>query len=109
VVNNIQNSMLLVAAFTQGQHDLLSAALVDRVHQPYRSELCPLLEALQPLTGSRGVLGVVLSGAGPSVLIFLDSKTSRAETKKYITEHLRSRKLVAELIATAISNDGVIR
>jgi homoserine kinase len=109
VVNNIQNSMLLVAAFTQGQHDLLSAALVDRVHQPYRSVLCPLLEALQPLTGSRGVLGVVLSGAGPSVLIFLESKTGLAETKKYITEHLRRRKLVAELIATAISNDGVVR
>jgi len=107
VVNNIQNSMMLVAAFTQGRHDLLSAALVDRIHQPYRSELCPLLPALQPLSSRRGVLGVVLSGAGPSVLLFLDSTISVAETKKQVAAHLRSRRLHAELIATAISKDGM--
>src|SRR6202167_2636882 len=33
VVTNIQNSMLLLAAFTQGRYDLLSAALEDRIHQ----------------------------------------------------------------------------
>ena len=42
-VTNIQNSMLLLAAFTQGRPDLLSAALEDRIHQPYRAALCPLL------------------------------------------------------------------
>ena len=109
VVNNIQNSMLLVAAFTHGRHDLLSAALGDRIHQPYRAELCPLLPALQPLTGNHGVLGVVLSGAGPSVLLFLDPKTGTAKAKKYIAEHLRSRSLDAELVTTAISSDGVVR
>src|SRR5208282_2144955 len=41
-VANIQNSMLLLAAFTLGRHDLLSAALDDRIHQPYRAALCPL-------------------------------------------------------------------
>jgi|SRR5579862_5306739 len=109
VVSNIQNSMLLVAAFTHGRHDLLSAALADRVHQPYRSELCPLLPALEPLTGSRSILGVVLSGAGPSVLLFVDPNTRMTEAKKRVAEHLRSRRLDAELIATAISSDGVTR
>ena len=42
-VVNIQNSMLLLAAFTQGRADLLTAALEDRIHQPYRASLCPLL------------------------------------------------------------------
>ena len=37
VVANIQNSMLLLAAFVQGRHDLLRSSLNDRVHQPYRS------------------------------------------------------------------------
>lgn len=35
-VVNVQNAMLLLAAFTQGRPDLLSAALEDRIHQPYR-------------------------------------------------------------------------
>ena len=74
-VTNVQNSMLLLAAFTQGRPDLLSAALEDRIHQPYRSALCPLLPCLQELKGN-GILGAALSGAGPSVLIFLDPRTS---------------------------------
>src|SRR4029077_1503704 len=68
-VINVQNSMLLLAAFTQGRPDFLSAALDDRIHQPYRAALCPLLPALQELKGKSGILGPVLSGAGPSVLI----------------------------------------
>src|SRR5215471_14155301 len=39
-VTNVQNSMLLLAAFVQGSPDFLSAALEDRIHQPYRAPLC---------------------------------------------------------------------
>ncbi len=50
-VTNVQNSMLLLAAFVQGRRDLLASALEDRMHQPYRAALCPLLPALQKLAG----------------------------------------------------------
>src|SRR6185437_15959169 len=66
-VSNVQNSMLLLAAFVQGRRDLLASALEDRMHQPYRASLCPLLPALQKVVGgTSGILGVALSGAGPS-------------------------------------------
>ena len=81
-VVNIQNSMLLLAAFTQGRHELLASALEDRIHQPYRAPLCPLLPCLQELTGTPGVLGAALSGAGPSVVVFLDPRASAQKTKK---------------------------
>jgi len=106
MVANIQNSMLLLAAFSQGHHDLLAAALTDRIHQPYRASLCPLLPALQPLTGSKGVLGVALSGAGPSVLIFLNPKEKVTETKRLVRDHLRAENLSAELIDTVITRKG---
>jgi homoserine kinase len=106
VVTNIQNSMLLLAAFVQGRSDLLALALEDRIHQPYRATLCPLLPALQKLTGSKGILGVALSGAGPSVLVFLDAKSTVSKAKAAVAEHLRSRGLAAELIATEITNRG---
>ncbi|HYA25819.1 MAG TPA: homoserine kinase [Terriglobales bacterium] len=106
VVSNIQNSMLLLAAFSQGRTDLLATALADRIHQPYRSPLCPLLPALQSLTGTKGILGVVLSGAGPSVLIFLEPKAKVNETKRRVLDHLRGQNLNAELIEAAIRSEG---
>jgi homoserine kinase len=68
-VLNVQHTALLVAAFAQGRGDLLRTAMADRLHQPYRAEACPLLPRLLPLADEPGVLGVALSGAGPSVLL----------------------------------------
>lgn len=72
-VANVQNTALLVSAFALDRGDLLRTAMRDRIHQPYRMEACPLLPRLLPLAGSRGVLGVALSGAGPSVLVIAES------------------------------------
>ena len=103
VVANIQNSMLLLAAFTEGRQDLLSAALQDRIHQPYRAPLCPLLPRLQELTGKAGVLGVALSGAGPSVIVFLDPRVAGQKTRKSVAAHLARAGLRAELLLTSIT------
>ena len=69
VVVSVQCVALLTAAFASGRADLMAAATRDRLHQPYRMQLCPLLPALLPLAGSHGVMSVTLSGAGPAVLL----------------------------------------
>jgi homoserine kinase len=102
-VTNIQNSMLLLAAFVQGRPEMLAASLGDRIHQPYRASLCPLLPSLEKLVGTGGILGVALSGAGPSVLVFLSPKASPGRVKSAIAAHLQKHKLTAELISTQIS------
>jgi len=71
-VANIQATALLVSAFALNRGDLLRTAMQDRIHQPYRSEACPLLPILLPLAQTPDFLGVALSGAGPSVLLIAD-------------------------------------
>jgi homoserine kinase len=105
-VANIQNSMLLLAALFQGDQKLLSSSLEDRIHQPYRAELCPLLPALDTFDPEDGVLGVALSGAGPSVLMFLNPKTSIEKTQARVESRLKNRGLKAELVLTSIAKRG---
>jgi len=105
-VINVQNSMLLLSAFVQGRPDFLSAALEDRIHQPYRAPLCPLLPSLQELKGKNGILGAVLSGAGPSVLVFLDPGASMSKARKAVSGQIEQKGLTAELLPTAITLRG---
>jgi len=76
-VANIQTTALLVSAFALGRGDLLGPAMQDRIHQPYRMTACPLLPKLLPLAGKNGILGVALSGAGPSVLLITEEAADR--------------------------------
>ena len=72
VVANIQSASLLGLAFAQARGELLRIAMSDRVHQPYRESICPLMPRILPLAGSHGILGAALSGAGPAMLVVVD-------------------------------------
>lgn len=106
LIHNVQSAMLLVLAFGQGRGEWLAEALSDRVHHPYRAQLCPLLPALTALSGSAGVNGVALSGAGPSVLMFLQEDIDRDEIGARVAAHLNGHDLKAELRFTAIGAVG---
>ncbi|HEY6935866.1 MAG TPA: homoserine kinase [Terriglobales bacterium] len=105
-VFNLQNGLFLLAAFMQGRTDLLRSALQDRIHEPYRAPLCPLLPALRELAGSEGILGAVLSGAGPSVLLFLQPDIAASNVIERVSKHLRGCGLQAELLLTSVAENG---
>jgi homoserine kinase len=66
-VFNLQRVALLLQALRSGKHSLLREALHDRIHQPYRQKLVPALEEILALEHP-DLLGVCLSGAGPSIV-----------------------------------------
>jgi len=70
-VFNVQRSALLIGALTTGTTSAFPAALEDRLHQPYRAALVPGLDEMVRLRAP-GLLGCVLSGAGPSILVFYE-------------------------------------
>jgi homoserine kinase len=70
-VHTASRAALLVAALGAGDPELISEALDDRLHEPYRAPLVPLLSAVRDrMAGDRDVLGATLSGAGPTVLVW---------------------------------------
>ena len=107
-VANIQATALLVAAFAQGRGELLRTAMQDRLHQPYRAKACPLLPLLLPLADGKGdsaILGVALSGAGPSVLLIAGNLIS-SSIDDLIRQAAREPRL--EILHTRISK-GVLQ
>jgi homoserine kinase len=66
-VANLQRALLFVRALETRQYDDLREALKDRWHQPARGPLVPGLAEALAITHP-AVLGVCLSGAGPSVV-----------------------------------------
>src|SRR5665213_2051350 len=101
-VANVQNTALLVSAFALNRGDLLRTAMQDRVHQPYRMEACPLLPKLLPLANDPDVLGVALSGAGPSVLLVTEASIPTATVIAKIRKFAEDSTL--EVITTKIAH-----
>lgn len=69
---------LLIRALETGQTDWLSAALQDRIHQPYRKALITGYEAVHAAAMSVGAYGLVISGAGPTLLALASAERSPA-------------------------------
>lgn len=69
---------LLLQGLTRGRGDWLQIALQDRLHQPYRQSLIPGYAAVHAAALAAGAYGLVISGAGPTLLALSDRQ--RANT-----------------------------
>ena len=108
VVVNIQSAALLGLAFSQARPDLLRIAMQDRIHQPYRAPICPLLPRLLPLAGSDGIIGAALSGAGPSVLVVVSGEDKIAAASAAIRAELHDM-MEPELVVCRFQSLGTTR
>jgi homoserine kinase len=73
-IYNLQRAALLQAVISERRFDLLSEALRDRLHQPFRAPLAPGLGEVLKLNDETdshpGLLGVAISGAGSALIAF---------------------------------------
>jgi homoserine kinase len=105
VVQNLQSLSLLGLAFERGRGDLLRLAMQDKIHQPYRAAICPLLPLLLPLAGEHGILAASLSGAGPSVLTIVENESSLPAAEAAIRHALGAHENV-ELLRSKFVSQG---
>jgi homoserine kinase len=100
-VHTAGRAALLVAALEHGRTDAVRDALDDRLHEPYRAALVPLLAAVRGRLAGSAALGATLSGAGPSVLVWCEPGGSAA-----VASELAG--LGAEVLPLAVAARGVV-
>lgn len=78
------HAALTVGALLSGRLELLQGAMQDRLHQPYRAPLVPGLTEILQGAAEHGALGAALSGAGPSVLCFHNSRQRTENLHRFL-------------------------
>jgi homoserine kinase len=73
---NTSHFGLLIRGLETGNPDWLAAALTDRIHQPYRQRLIPGYTDVERAVIAAGGYGMVISGAGPTLLALTSSERS---------------------------------
>ena len=107
-VFNAQRMAMFVQATHTKDSELMKLALRDKLHQPYRKKLVPGLELIsQNLKHEESVLGVVLSGAGPSVLV-ISQKNGLEKVKNIIKQSWDDLNISAQIYTLPIENNGAI-
>ncbi|MGO4108051.1 homoserine kinase [Paenibacillus sp. YAF4_2] len=108
-VFNVGRSSLLVAALASGELGLIRHAMRDRLHQPYRAALIPGMTAILESAADYGALGAALSGAGPTLIAFVDETSkSKSELEQFLLGTLKQEGIEAETMWLKPSSEGPV-
>jgi homoserine kinase len=99
----LQRAAVLTAQLFSGKAELHRGFFDDRWHQPFRSHLVPGLPEVLALNHP-DLLGVCLSGAGPSLLAFTRGDT--AAIGELIQNTLAEKRVKAQIYLVAADDRG---
>jgi homoserine kinase len=103
-VHNLQRVALFGAAVERGAYDLLWEAMQDRMHQAYRQSLVPGLAEALATKPQPGLVGVALSGSGPSVIAL--ARDHLPEIGEAIANNFRSHGMQAIVRLLEVDPEG---
>lgn len=102
---NTAHMGLLVRALQTGNGEWLQAALLDKIHQPYRKTLIHHYDAVRTEAIAAGAYGMVISGAGPTLLAL--SNQNQAELiSQTMAKTWQSQGISAQAQTLAIDHQG---
>ena len=103
---NAKHLGMMIQAINTKDFKLMRLAMKDRLHQPYREKLVPgMHEIMEAFKHEDGVLGCVLSGAGPSLLI-VSYKYDLDKIKSIVKETWELQNIKSEIKTFKIENEG---
>lgn len=107
-VHALSHAALLAAALAGGRLDLLKHAMQDYIHQIWRAPLVPGLSDILDDAHKHGALGAALSGAGPTVLCFHDTREDTARLHTYLHGVMTKNGLTGRVMDFPIDTAGTV-
>ena len=95
---------VLLKALETGDKRALSAALDDRLHQPYRKSLIPGFDEIRDLAVANGAAGLVISGSGSTLL----AVGGGADFKDRMKEALSSFEGNWQVMTLSVDTEGAV-
>lgn len=103
---NARKYAMLVHAIDTKDAELMKASMDDRLHQPYRERLVPgFKEIKEALKHEEDVLGVVISGAGPAIII-ISRKNVVEKIQDVVKETWNNLNIHSEVRTLCIEENG---
>ncbi|MGK7894408.1 MAG: homoserine kinase [Xenococcus sp. (in: cyanobacteria)] len=104
---NISRMGLLLRGLATNNRDWLAMALDDKLHQPYRKELIRGYDAVKAAAITAGAYGMVISGAGPTLLALCDRGKENAVVAAMSQAWLQEA-VEAKVLSLALESQGLI-
>ncbi len=105
-VSNIRNSTSMVAAVINRDPLAMNEVMKDALHEPARSSLIPELPSLKAELADAPIIGCVLSGGGPAVLILVQ-EIWKAKVLEQVRTWNRRQKNVCEIYDLCVDTQGM--
>ena len=103
---NTSHLGLLLRGLATGRGDWLKIALQDKLHQPYRKQLIAGYDDVNSAAIDLGAYGMVISGAGPTLLALTDMEHS-ADVAAGIATAWQQHGIIASVQTLSIDQQGV--
>jgi len=97
---------LVIEALRDGNLELLSDVVDDRLHQRYRLALTPGAEEALSVATEAGAIGAVVSGSGPSLLAFVRDVAEAERVGVAMLEEFHVADVDAQIRVLTTSNDA---
>lgn len=105
---NAKHLAMLIDAVNTKDAKLMKVALQDKIHQPYREKLVPgMKEIMNAFKHEDGVLGCVLSGAGPTLLI-ISHKYDLDKIKSTVKEIWEPQSVKVDIRTLKVETQGAV-
>ena len=105
---NAKHLAMLIQALNTEDSKLMKLALKDKLHQPYREKLVPgMKEIMEAFKHEDGVLGCVLSGADPTLLV-ISHKYDVDKIKSTVKEIWEAQNIKVDIRTLKVEEQGAV-